>query len=188
MKYFSHLPDLRLLCCRSYLTLVARRRITPYLRGNPHKLKKQIDSVRQWAAKLDLIDGEDEILTILFIPNDSPPIKALRANSRIIRDHLSIIHDVNLGSTPSPQSATITELAWKWPRYHNFTSGTVQSRGGYRRGNASISGQGQKKEENDIEERGDLAFPNAWLRRLGAPTNLKDFSEKKDLLRSLVSL
>lgn len=129
MKYFSHLPDLRLLCCRSYLTLVARRRITPYLRGNPHKLKKQIDSVRQWAAKLDLIDGEDEILTILFIPNDSPPIKALSeprsggfrctcisdcqfvgANSRIIRDHLSIIHDVNLGSTPSPQSATITEL------------------------------------------------------------------------------
>lgn len=44
--------------------MVTRRRIT-HLPGNPHRLiKNQIDIVRQWAAKLDLIDGEDEILTM----------------------------------------------------------------------------------------------------------------------------
>ncbi|KAH6873641.1 hypothetical protein B0T10DRAFT_366958, partial [Thelonectria olida] len=36
----------------------------------------------------------------------------------------------------------------------------------------------RKKEIDALEEQGDLAAPNAWLRRLGATTHLKDFSDK----------
>lgn len=39
-----------------------------------------------------------------------------------------------------------------------------------------------------IEEMGDLPAPNSWLRRLGATTNLKDFSGKKPFLRDLILL
>ncbi|KAF4449204.1 hypothetical protein F53441_7480 [Fusarium austroafricanum] len=35
---------------------------------------------------------------------------------------------------------------------------------------------------------GDLAAPNSWLRRLGSTTHLKDFSDRKQYLRSLASL
>ncbi|KAH6866036.1 hypothetical protein B0T10DRAFT_420405, partial [Thelonectria olida] len=44
------------------------------------------------------------------------------------------------------------------------------------------------KEVEAIEEQGDLAAPNLWLRRLGATAHLKDFSDKKQLLRNLISL
>lgn len=54
---------------------------------------EQIDIVRQWAAKLDLIDGEDEILTMPFILDD---VRKLR-------------HSVSLGAegfdAPSHQTA-----------------------------------------------------------------------------------
>jgi hypothetical protein len=46
----------------------------------------------------------------------------------------------------------------------------------------------RKKEFDALEEQGDLAAPNAWLRRLGAAAPLKDFGDKKPFLRSLVSL
>ncbi|KAM6504808.1 hypothetical protein FSOLCH5_015297 [Fusarium solani] len=46
----------------------------------------------------------------------------------------------------------------------------------------------RKKEVEDIEEQGDLAAPNSWLRRLGATIHLKDFADKKDFLRGLISL
>jgi hypothetical protein len=39
-----------------------------------------------------------------------------------------------------------------------------------------------------IEEMGDLAAPNSWLRRLGSTAHLKDFSDKKQFLRDLISL
>ncbi|KAM0277281.1 hypothetical protein ACHAQH_005940 [Verticillium albo-atrum] len=37
-----------------------------------------------------------------------------------------------------------------------------------------------------MEEEDDQAAPNPWLRRLGAAAHLKDFSSKRDLLRSLI--
>ncbi|KAJ4138000.1 hypothetical protein NW754_001360 [Fusarium falciforme] len=46
----------------------------------------------------------------------------------------------------------------------------------------------RKKEIEAIEEQGDLAAPNSWLRRLRAATHLKDFSDKKQFLRDLLSL
>jgi hypothetical protein len=39
-----------------------------------------------------------------------------------------------------------------------------------------------------IEEMGDLAVLNSWLRRLGSTTYLKDFSDRKQYLRGLASL
>jgi hypothetical protein len=48
--------------------------------------------------------------------------------------------------------------------------------------------EARKKEREVIEEMGDLAAPNAWLRRLGSTTNLKDFSDKKQFLKDLLSL
>ncbi|GKU10137.1 unnamed protein product, partial [Fusarium langsethiae] len=50
------------------------------------------------------------------------------------------------------------------------------------------SKEARKKEMDIIEEMGDLAAPNSWLRRLGSTVHLKDFSDKKQLLRDLISL
>ncbi|KAG7001869.1 ATP-dependent DNA helicase hus2/rqh1 [Fusarium oxysporum f. sp. conglutinans] len=50
------------------------------------------------------------------------------------------------------------------------------------------SKEARKKEMDIIEEMGDLAAPNSWLRRLGSTAHLKDFSDKKQLLRDLISL
>jgi hypothetical protein len=38
------------------------------------------------------------------------------------------------------------------------------------------SNEARKKEMDIIEEMGDLAAPNSWLRRLGSTAHLKDFS------------
>ena len=46
----------------------------------------------------------------------------------------------------------------------------------------------RNKEMKAVEEQGDLAAPNPWLRRLGATTHLKHFSDKKVFLRGLISL
>ncbi|KAH7118028.1 hypothetical protein B0J13DRAFT_413456, partial [Dactylonectria estremocensis] len=46
----------------------------------------------------------------------------------------------------------------------------------------------RKQEAEHIEEQGDFASPNAWLRRLGATIHLKEFSGKKEFLRGLISL
>jgi hypothetical protein len=50
------------------------------------------------------------------------------------------------------------------------------------------SKEARKKETEAIEEIGDLAAPNSWLRRLGSTTHLKDFSDRKQYLRGLTSL
>ncbi|KAJ0127365.1 hypothetical protein HZ326_29530 [Fusarium oxysporum f. sp. albedinis] len=50
------------------------------------------------------------------------------------------------------------------------------------------SKEARKKEMEVIEEMGDLAAPNAWLRRLGSTAHLTDFSDKKQFLRDLISL
>ncbi|KAH7137534.1 hypothetical protein B0J13DRAFT_423633, partial [Dactylonectria estremocensis] len=46
----------------------------------------------------------------------------------------------------------------------------------------------RKQEAEEIEEQGDFASPNIWLRRLGAATYLVEFSGKKEFLRGLISL
>lgn len=48
--------------------------------------------------------------------------------------------------------------------------------------------EARKNEMEVTEEIGDLAVPNSWLRRLGVTTYLEDFSDKKQFLRSLMSL
>ncbi|KAF4442502.1 hypothetical protein F53441_11725 [Fusarium austroafricanum] len=50
------------------------------------------------------------------------------------------------------------------------------------------SKEARKKEIEIIEEMGDLAAPNSWLRRLGSTVHLKDFSDRKQYLRGLTSL
>jgi hypothetical protein len=50
------------------------------------------------------------------------------------------------------------------------------------------SKEARKKEMDVIEEMGDLAALNSWLRRLGLTAHLKDFSDKKQFLRDLISL
>lgn len=46
----------------------------------------------------------------------------------------------------------------------------------------------RQQEVDKIENQADFGLPNTWLRRLGAVQHLKDFSNKKDLLMSLVSI
>jgi hypothetical protein len=46
----------------------------------------------------------------------------------------------------------------------------------------------RQQEIEKIEEQYDMGPPNAWLRRLSAARHLKDFTGKKDVLLSLVSL
>jgi hypothetical protein len=78
MEYFIYIQDLRLLCCRSCKYMVTWHRIQAHLCGRPHGLiKKDINKVQLWAKPLDLIDGDDEILTLPYIPDNSPLIKAL---------------------------------------------------------------------------------------------------------------
>lgn len=46
----------------------------------------------------------------------------------------------------------------------------------------------RQQEVELIEEQYDVGPPNSWLRRLGAAPHLRDFSNKKDFLLSLISL
>ncbi|KAJ3453241.1 hypothetical protein MRS44_018896 [Fusarium solani] len=238
MEYFVYLQDLRLLCCRSCEAAVTRGRICAHLRNKPHKLiKRQIDKVKQWANTLDLVDGEDEILALPSIPDDSPPIEALGnpksggfrctftadcraigADKRRIREHLSKTHGVDLSAKPGPRPAGTAEeiegsaywrsgvlyqqLFAKGPRSELFEVARGQSLATLEaeRSKAETDIQQatqvfqakakevRKKEMEAIEEQGDLAAPNSWLRRLGAATHLKDFSDKKQFLRDLLSL
>ncbi|KAL9561239.1 hypothetical protein ACKAV7_014594 [Fusarium commune] len=50
------------------------------------------------------------------------------------------------------------------------------------------SKEARKREVEVIEEMGDLAAPNWWLRRFGSTAHLKDFSDKRQFLRGLISL
>jgi RecQ family ATP-dependent DNA helicase len=78
MEYFIHLPDYRILICRSCKAAVIRCRVQPHLRDAPHKLEKSdIQQVLGWASKLDIVDKNKDIPSIPVPPEDSPPIEAL---------------------------------------------------------------------------------------------------------------
>ncbi|KAF4449199.1 hypothetical protein F53441_7481 [Fusarium austroafricanum] len=218
--------------------MVTRQRIQAHLRGKPHGLvKKDIDKVQSWAKALDLVDSDEEILSLPAIPEDSLPIEALgkpksggfrctftrdcrtvSANSRRRNEHLLKVHGVGLDPKPGPQKASAVgadagstywrdgvfyqQLFAKGPRSeyfevargHNLESlATEQAREEMAIQQATEvfqakSKEARKKEIEIIEEMGDLAAPNSWLRRLGSTVHLKDFSDRKQYLRGLTSL
>jgi hypothetical protein len=205
------------------------------LRGKPHGLiKKEINKVQLWAKTLDLVDSDDDILTLPPIPDNSPPIEALgkpnsggfrctvtidcravSANLKRGREHLSKVHGINLNPKPGPRSESAIEdsIYWRTGVFYQqlFAKGPRSEYFEVARGHdiASLetererteiavqqatqafqakSKEAQKKEMDVIEEIGDLAAPNSWLRRLGSTAHLKDFSDKKQFLRGLISL
>ncbi|KAL6401245.1 hypothetical protein AUP68_08437 [Ilyonectria robusta] len=202
MEYFSHLQELRVLGCRTCKTIVIGCRIEPHLRALPHKLgKAEIKKVQEWAAKLDIIREQDGILEI---PR--------------IREHLRDTHKWNQklkggrrsaaqaeeeqASAPWRSGVLYQQLFAKGPRSEYFEVARGQDLD-------SLGAEEQRVEENiqevleafqskakhirkqeaeHIEEQGDFASPNAWLRRLGATIHLKEFSGKKEFLRGLISL
>ncbi|KAJ4195495.1 endo-1,3-beta glucanase [Fusarium solani] len=143
---------------------------------------------------------------------------AIGADLRRIREHLSKIHGVDLSAKPGPWRAGAIEevggsaywrngvlyqqLFAKGPRSELFEIARGQSLATLEaersRAETDIQQATQafqakakevrKKAVEAIEEQGDLAAPNSWLRRLGAAIHLKDFSDKKQFLRDLLSL
>jgi hypothetical protein len=131
MEHFNCITDLRLLWCKSCKNMVTRGRIQAHLRSTPHGLvKKEIDKVKLWTATLDLIDSNEEILTLPPIPDDSTPIEALGepkvggfrctfttscrtvpADARRRNEHLRKVHNVKLDQKPGPRSASTIEEA-----------------------------------------------------------------------------
>lgn len=129
MEYSIYIKDFRLLCCQSCKYIVTRRRIQAHLRGKPQGLmKKEIDKVKLWAEALDFVDSDNEILALLPIPDDSPPIEALgkpksggfrctftadcrtvSANPRRRHEHLSKVYGVHLDLKPGPWSTSAIE-------------------------------------------------------------------------------
>jgi hypothetical protein len=88
-------------------------------------VKKDIDKVQSWAKALDLVDGDEEILALPPIPDDSLPIEALSkpksggyrctfirdcstvsANQRRRNKHLWKVHGVKLDPKPGPRKAS----------------------------------------------------------------------------------
>lgn len=144
--------------------------------------------------------------------------RAVSADPRRRNEHLWKVHGVKLGQKPGPQSKSTIEtdvgstywrsgvsyqqLFAKGPRSEYFevarghgleTLETEQARVETTLQQATQafqakSKEARKKEMDVIEEMGDLAAPNSWLRRLGSTAHLKDFSDKKQFLRDLISL
>jgi hypothetical protein len=144
--------------------------------------------------------------------------QAVSANSRRRNEHLWKVHCVEQGQKLGPRSTSAIEadvgspywrsgvfyqqLSAKGPRSeyfevargHNLTSlETEQAKTEIAVQHAkeafqAKSKEARKKEIEVIEEMGDLAAPNSWLRRLGSTAHLKDFSNKKQFLRDLISL
>jgi superfamily II DNA helicase RecQ len=144
--------------------------------------------------------------------------RAVSANERRRNEHLWKVHNVELVQKPGPRSASTMEessvsVYWrtgvlyqqlfaKGPRSdyfevargHDIASLETERR----RTEVAVqqatqafqakSKEARKKEMDIIEEMGDLAAPNSWLRRLGSTAHLKDFSNKKQFLRDLISL
>ncbi|KAF4442495.1 hypothetical protein F53441_11726, partial [Fusarium austroafricanum] len=191
--------------------MVTRRRIQAHLRGKPHGLvKKDIDKVQSWAKALDLVDSDEEILSLPAIPEDSLPIEALGKPksggfrctfTRDCRTKASAV-GADAGSTYWRDGVFYQQLFAKGPRSeyfevargHNLESlATEQAREEMAIQQATEvfqakSKEARKKEIEIIEEMGDLAAPNSWLRRLGSTVHLKDFSDRKQYLRGLTSL
>ncbi|KAM5528226.1 hypothetical protein FOXYSP1_19495 [Fusarium oxysporum f. sp. phaseoli] len=181
-------------------------RIQAHLRGKPHGLaKKEIDKVKLWAEALDLVESDEEILALPPIPDTSRPIEAL-------------VHGVELDPKPGPRKAGAAEadadltywrggvfyqqLFAKGPRSEYFEvarghdlesldAEQVRAELAVQQATQAFqakSKEARKKEMEVIEEMGDLAAPNSWFRRLGSTAHLKDFSDKKQFLKGLISL
>ncbi|KAH6953730.1 hypothetical protein BKA56DRAFT_449792, partial [Ilyonectria sp. MPI-CAGE-AT-0026] len=228
MEYFTYLPDLRVLGCRSCETIIIGCRIEAHLRALPHKLlKAQIKPVQQWAATLDIIHEQDGIRDIPFLPDDSMPIEALgkpktggfrctfTPSCRFVgpvlkrnRHHLKEVHqwdqklkagrrtaaqaEEEQASAPWRSGVFYQQFFAKGPRSEFFEVARGQDLDALRAEAQGVEANIQqaleafqskakhirKQEAEGIEEQGDFASPNAWLRRLGAATHLKDFSGK----------
>ncbi|EGU72775.1 hypothetical protein FOXB_16716, partial [Fusarium oxysporum f. sp. conglutinans Fo5176] len=144
--------------------------------------------------------------------------RTVSANPRRRNEHLWKVHGVELDPKPGPRKASAVEadagstywrdgvfyqqLFAKGPRSEYFevarghnlaTLDAEQAREDMATQQATEvfqarSKEARKKEMETIEEMGDLATPNSWLRRLGSTTHLKDFSDRKQYLRGLASL
>ncbi|KAH6957458.1 hypothetical protein DER45DRAFT_615391 [Fusarium avenaceum] len=144
--------------------------------------------------------------------------QAVSANARWRNEHLSKVHSLELYQKPGPRKTnTIDEdsnpIYWRAgvfyqqlfikglrseyfevARGHDIASLTIEQE----RTEVAVqqatqtfqakSKEARKKEMDIIEEMGDLAAPNSWLRRLGSTAHLRDFSDKKQFLRDLISL
>ncbi|KAF5227551.1 hypothetical protein FANTH_14744 [Fusarium anthophilum] len=144
--------------------------------------------------------------------------RTVSANPRRRNEHLWKVHGVELDTKPGPRKASTVEVDagstyWrdgvfyqqlfaKGPRSEYFevargldleSLDAEQAREDMATHQATEvfqarSREARKKEMETIEEMGDLAAPNSWLRRLGSTTHLKDFSDRKQYLRGLASL
>ncbi|KAH7231118.1 hypothetical protein BKA59DRAFT_536252 [Fusarium tricinctum] len=138
--------------------------------------------------------------------------RAVSATTRRRNEHLSKVHNVELDQKPGPRNTnTIDEgsnlIYWragvfyqqlfaKGPRSEYFEVGRGHNISSLeterRRTEVAVqqatqafqakSKEARKKEMDIIEEMGDFAAPNSWLRRLGSTAHLKDFSDKKQRL------
>ncbi|RYC77864.1 hypothetical protein BFJ63_vAg19262, partial [Fusarium oxysporum f. sp. narcissi] len=144
--------------------------------------------------------------------------RTVSANSRRRNEHLWKVHGVELDPKPGPRKAGAAEadagltywrggvfyqqLFAKGPRSEYFEvarghdlesldAEQVRAELAVQQATQAFqakSKEARKKEMEVIEEMGDLAAPNAWLRRLGSTAHLTDFSDKKQFLRDLISL
>ncbi|RYC77865.1 hypothetical protein BFJ63_vAg19261 [Fusarium oxysporum f. sp. narcissi] len=144
--------------------------------------------------------------------------RTVSANSRRRNEHLWKVHGVELDPKPGPRKAGAAEadadltywrggvfyqqLFAKGPRSEYFEvarghdlesldAEQVRTEAAIQQATQAFqakSKEARKKEMNVIEEMGDLAAPNSWLRRLGSTAHLKDFSDKKQFLKGLISL
>jgi superfamily II DNA helicase RecQ len=135
---------------------------------------------------------------------------------RRIREHIRHSHAVHLDGTPGPQPSDqrgdvspywrsgvfYQRLFRKGPRSQWFevaqgqdpVAGEAETQLAERSAQEAaraLQAKGdsiRQREAELIDEQGDFAAPNSWLRRLGATAHLADFSGRKDHLRSLLSL
>ncbi|KAK2926802.1 hypothetical protein FoTM2_013672 [Fusarium oxysporum f. sp. vasinfectum] len=144
--------------------------------------------------------------------------RTVSANSRRRNEHLWKVHGVELDPKPGPRKAGAAEadagltywrggvfyqqLFAKGPRSEYFEvarghdlesldAEQVRAELAVQQATQAFqakSKEARKKEMEVIEEMGDLAAPNSWLRRLGSTAHLKDFSDKKQFLKGLISL
>ncbi|KAJ4265143.1 hypothetical protein NW764_015753 [Fusarium oxysporum] len=129
--------------------------------------------------------------------------RTVSADSRRRNEHLWKVHRVELDLKPGPRKAGAAEADagltyWRGGVFYQqlFAKGPRSEHFEVARGHdlesldaeQAKSKEARKKEMEVIEEMGDLAAPNAWLRRLGLTAHLTDFSDKKRFLRDLISL
>ncbi|WAO91457.1 Hypothetical protein NCS54_00892800 [Fusarium falciforme] len=155
-------------------------------------------SYYDWVAKVDLIDGEGVILTLPLIPDDSPQIRSggfrctftstadLWERSRggyeacyyfragfakgLRSEYFEVVRDPDIAGLRAEQHRTEIDVLRATQVFQAKAKDI------------------RKKDVEAIEEQGDLGAPNSCLRRLRATTHPKDFSDKKQFLRNLISL